>query len=389
MAAVFERQAGAHTQPITVDRGFATRQDHLTYQHTNVTKDADFFQDTMRTVTGDWLYSALDQLTLQAEPPAWSRDGWSFTPIVIESLPDVSLRSKKESSSQYDENSEVFFSAANVSLSTSAVRARLECDRITPKDTSWYNMNETAILEGELSRSVKNMTGRLNVTGYVLPRTIFDKDPYQTTIFTTPSRVFCCANETDSSANSAVGFWSHVKPDEWWGSRSEWVGFGPKVWPGNFTIKWIVGPTTTTSLTIYTNSEPSYYKLMQFTEIPTMEVLTCRPVIEQTDARVTVARSSGQVLGFELLGDPQPQQDIWNMDFGAINLNNSRLERFGKNYTAEMRYVYFFHIHITVNKKHNHVRKKVTNSIQLCSLFHEPTTLRSKLAHNIVQPLRL
>ncbi|KAF2129747.1 hypothetical protein P153DRAFT_366257 [Dothidotthia symphoricarpi CBS 119687] len=342
MAAVFEKQAGIYTRPMTIDRALATRQDHLTYQHTNVSTDANLLQHIMRTETADWLYSALDQLTLQAQSPAWSLDGWSFTPIVIESVPDTSLRQGSRNQDYDEESSELFFSAANVSLTTSAIRARLECNRITPTDSSWYNMNETAILEAELSKSVRNMTGHLNVTGYVLPRTIFDKDTYQTTIFTTPSRVFCCANGTDDGANSAVGYWSHTDPDQWWADRSEWTGFGPKSWPGNFTIKWIVGPATTSNLTIYTNSEASYYKLMQFTEIPALEILTCKPVIEQTDARVTIARSSSQVLDFELLGDPQRQHEIWNMDFDAISLNGSQEGMFGKNYTVEMSYAVYF-----------------------------------------------
>jgi hypothetical protein len=116
-----------------------------------------------------------------------------------------------------------------------------------------------------------------------------------------------------------------MNPDTWWEPyvlwehydlyTPDWTGFGPKSWPPKFAVKWITGPTTISNFTAYMDTAPQSHKIMQFTEIPAMSFLDCKPTIEQTDTKVTIARNSGQVLAFDLIEEPEMQTDAWTAHF--------------------------------------------------------------------------
>ncbi|CAO2656417.1 Nn.00g052200.m01.CDS01 [Neocucurbitaria sp. VM-36] len=347
MAAIFERNAGTFSTSTVIDRTQVIRVEPLHYNHTKITSDREFFQDTMKTVTSDWLYSALDQLTLQAEQPAWSRDGWSFSPVDLNMLPDSPTHKPSRASNKHNNDSQLLASAVNITLTTSALRGRLQCDIIPTEDSSWFTENEVDLFEKENSTGARDLRERLNRTGYILPQTVFNNTTYQTSIYSRKSTVVCCSNETDPAGRSAVGYWSHTNPDQWWnndpdGGFSAWTGFGPQTWPPNFAIKWIAGTTVISNVTAYSNNVPSYYKVLQFREIPDMSFLNCKPVVEKSDAKITVARSSGQVLEYELSGEPEAQEDAWSAHFDPVDGNGKLNISQTANFTAKVSYGSYF-----------------------------------------------
>jgi hypothetical protein len=297
----------------------------------------------MKSTTSDWLYSALNQLTIHTEQPNWSKDGWSFIPIDLDTLPEVVLK-KQQTRANSRSLGPLVYSTVNVTLTTSAVRARLDCDKISTEIPSWFPKNEVDLFPEENSTAARDLYERLDRTGYILPHTIFDNTTHQTSIFSRLSTVICCSNDTDKAGRSAVGYWSQLNTSQWWdffsiGGHSTWVGFGPDKWPPNFAVKWIVGQTVLSNVTAYSNGVPSYYKVMQFPEVPNMSFLTCKPIIEEAQAEVVVARSSGQVLSFNVISEPEEQSIAWAAHFEPVDANvNFTLSKPGNNnFTAKVR----------------------------------------------------
>jgi hypothetical protein len=337
IAAIFERGPGSTTSVAHATSTYAIRQAPLFYNYSksgfNNLHDhgvqSPFLQDTMRIVTSDWLYSALDQISLDSEQPSWSRDGWSFTPVDMDSLPPVSNLSRSSASSAETDNRALLVSTANSTLTTSALRARLECGNVETRNPLWFTKNEVDLFSFENSTDATAVKDRLNRTGYILPSTIFENTTRQTSIYSRASKVICCSNETDITGRSAVGYWSQMNTTQWWKNdpslgSSSWIKFGPDIWPPHFAVKWILGPTVTSNVTAYTNGAASHYKIMQFTDVPSMTFLDCKPVIEKAEAEIVVARTTGQVLSFNILNAPQPQIDPWSAHFNHLNESDKK-----------------------------------------------------------------
>ena len=45
---------------------------------------------TLEILRSNWLYKALDEITLTILQPAWAKDEWVFTPVDFENLPNGS-----------------------------------------------------------------------------------------------------------------------------------------------------------------------------------------------------------------------------------------------------------------------------------------------------------
>jgi hypothetical protein len=347
MAAVFEREAGVFSNSTLASRDYSIRAKPLTYHHFSIDRDRVFFQTLMKNAGGSWLQSALDEITLQTEQPAWSREGWAFGPIELDVLPLAFSQEVRDAASKDSSTGKTLVSNANTTLTTSAMRAQLQCDTVSAANSSWFVKNEVDLFSWDNSTAAQTLHERLNRTGYILPRLVFGNTTYQTTTYSRLSTIICCSNETDDAGRSAVGYWSHLNPDQWWlthnmaspATRESYYGYGPKIWPPNFAAKWITGPTVNSNFTGYLNSDAYQYKIMQFTEMPEMTFLSCKPIIEQTNAKVTVAHSSGQVLDFELLGAPEPNHDAWAAHFDNVD-ENSDLDLWDEEeYTAKVRLV--------------------------------------------------
>ncbi|KAF2998237.1 hypothetical protein E8E13_005769 [Curvularia kusanoi] len=299
---------------------------------TQYTGQATFLQDMMRITTSGWMYSALDQITLGTEQPDWSHDGWSFTPVDSQGLPSIRNYSTSASSQPWSNASSLLVSTANVTMTTSALRARLQCSKVETRNPSWFVINEIDLFSGfypKNSTVAKDTTDRLNRTGYVLPHTIFNDTAHETSVFSRTSAIQCCSNKTDPEGRAAVGYWSQMNTTAWWGfdaslGKSAWVDYGPAEWPPSFAIKWIVGPTTTSNVTVYTNGAPSDYKIMQFKEVPPMAFLDCKPVIEEADAQIVLSHGEGRILDYKVLGEPRALVDPWTAHFRHVNESNPK-----------------------------------------------------------------
>ena len=342
MAATFERQPSVYVQEITIDRPLAPREEPLVYQHRTDDSHFELLTTMMKTSTGDWMYTALDELTLGAPPPSWSQDGWSFTPVDLHLLPNTTLHQSTGKQKNKHHDTERIFSASNVSITTRAIKAELDCQSIVLAGMLPFSSNDTNHFIAEVEDFLDEPPDDINITGYVLPRSIFDGTDYKTTVSNTPRRVVCCANETADSQQAVVAYWSHMNPDLWWGNSTwpgnSWAGLGPLKWPGKIMVKWIVGPAETSRFDIYTNGLPTNHTLMYYTEPPEIQLLSCEPRIIAADARVTVARISGQVLDYSILEEPQPISEPWDAAYEFVGLREED-DVLSSNYSVELRYV--------------------------------------------------
>jgi hypothetical protein len=314
MAAVFERQPGHYNQSTSISPMLADRLTPL------VVKDGGPFGSwatPMMSLTSDWMYDALDQIVLDTPPPDWSKDGWVFAPIDVNLLPAVMKAQNKTSRGDQQRDVSLLSSASNVTIDTTAMRARLQCEKVSIQGDEWFTDELAAFIEDQ-SHNTDNLTAsNLNITGKLLPQRLFENSSFDTTVLARSYRVLCCSNKTED-ANSAVAYWSFANTSAWWSEETYgWTGYVPTGdnWPSHFVIKNIVGSAFTKEMTMYTNNIPEVYKPLQFKEVPSIQALDCKPIIEQAQAKVTVARSSGHVLDFKLLEEPHPRSDVWKLDF--------------------------------------------------------------------------
>ena len=107
------------------------------------------------------------------------------------------------------------------------------------------------------------------------------------------------------------------------------------LWPSNFTVTWSAGFARSGFQTIHDLSQEDdaygdeialirdcsehnneirdsalYRHFGFYTEVPIFHSLECRPIIEQTNSRITV-NSAGKVLMYELQNDPSPIEAPW------------------------------------------------------------------------------
>ncbi|KZM27144.1 uncharacterized protein EKO05_0004684 [Ascochyta rabiei] len=326
VAAVFERRTVIHTQAtqdmdIEVLHLLTTRQKPFEFgiglgQRPFYLSDA-----LLGTSNTDWLYSALDEITLNTHMLPWTGDEWIFTPVNLTGWDDRSesyVATQSQSGSRNEAAS--FTSSFNVSLTTSALRSRLECEVVTVSSSGWLD-DVQSVYPNRFDKSA---------TGYVLPMTVSPGGDFAAPIFSAPRRLACCTNGTDKGKQSVVAYWSSnsslydqqpaisVDPDEAEDTR---VSSG---WTKDFAIKWIVGSAASTivpgtesnflSNSIGTANETVLY----FPEEPQTSIMRCTPIIEQTNASITFARDTKQVLKYKLLDEPQPAIGAWDYAYDVV-----------------------------------------------------------------------
>lgn len=331
MAAVFERQTILHEQatqglnvymyhpdllqtPFSFGRGLASRPFYLD-------------ESTLETTQAGWLYKALDEITLQNAPPTWTKDEWVLTPVNMRALPNATIVQKTGPSENIPKTSDLFYSSANVTVTTSALRSRLECSSMHVPASGWLDRAEDVF---------SNRTNE-KIHGYVLPATLFEDKPYKAPVFSVPRRMACCTNGTNSGNQSVIAYWSssspmtEERPAEPVDKNGSLNLKEPNAWSNNFTIKWIVGQTASTVISGANPVDNSFYvgfngfsvgfaneTLLYFTEEPQMSILNCMPIIEQTNMSITVARSTSQVLETRMLAEPQPAPGAWDYAWDIV-----------------------------------------------------------------------
>ena len=354
MAAVFERQTAlisretwdpSHIDTLWVTAPFELLQEPIDFSNPGErTRNFDLDEHMLDSSNIQWLNHALDEILLEAPQLAWTKDEWTFTPLDMQELPNVTVSSESRSGSGRHTSSDSIASPANASFITSAIRSRLQCSPNAVPDSGW------------LDQAADVFPNRTNeaLQGFALPTTLFDGESYNTSVFSARRRLSCCANGTHPGQQAVVAYWSsnssmieRVDPNFFIqectyeqltngnctsaNAPSDPLSEdGPEdvivqgSWYRNFTIKWIVGPGVTAKISganpaanpkVQQISAPygsADEELLYFTEEPKMAIIDCIMVIENTSASVTVARSSGNVLDYSLLADPQPALDAWD-----------------------------------------------------------------------------
>ncbi|KAJ4346793.1 uncharacterized protein N0V89_010725 [Didymosphaeria variabile] len=251
-----------------------------------------------------WLYSATTEIVQGADEPAWSMNGWAFTPVEYSGVA----------------NNET------MSIMTQAIRARADCSSTSGSyqisDTeSWlltYDLTDTNIWN--TSANPQGIEKGYWIGNY--------------TLYGTPwNDVAVCASVSGAAMSGAM--WNDYS-----GDMPGRFPYRFSNWPINFTATWIEGAAQsefflrdnfTQNLTTYDerlypatwcgDTHPRL-NLSIFIEAPRFQSVSCRPVIEIASAKATAAQD-GSISDFELLEDPQPLHDPWRDVFISYTHNSS------------------------------------------------------------------
>lgn len=143
------------------------------------------------------------------------------------------------------------------------------------------------------------------------------------TFFSNPSRIQCCANESDDGPGlSALGYWAPVgygatvegaqgngaeSPDE--GSYNYDLDLPILT---NFTVTWVIGKPFPDKWVAAGDDNSTLQSHYLWSEIPEVVSLNCEPIIEASNATLTVTREDEMVGGFNLLDPPTVHQPAWS-----------------------------------------------------------------------------
>jgi hypothetical protein len=233
-----------HAQPTTELNGrmytYALRQEPSSFQIGLSSRPFYLAETLLETSETDWLYTALDEITLRNTPPAWTKYECIYTPVSMSHLPNTTTGSQDTGSETI--HTGLGESSANVTVTTSALRGRLACSNVPVPGTGWLDRAEDVF---------RNRTNE-PIAGWILPQVLFQDQKYKSPVFTVPGRMACCTNSTAPSGQSVISFWSSGNPiAEQRPSEQVDLSGGedlnvPSICSSNFTIKWIVGPTSST-----------------------------------------------------------------------------------------------------------------------------------------------
>ncbi|OJD31470.1 uncharacterized protein BKCO1_4800063 [Diplodia corticola] len=302
MSALFQRSQAIQTTASILERDLEIRDIPLVYKmfsqqawNSDLTPIS-VLANIYTHLTTNWLYSATLQLTLGARQPPWSRDGWSFVPLVTDHLAGFSATTGSGAS--------FFQPVVNVTVQTPAIRARLECNQYGGLDnysswlTQWDMTNSSVWNQSTIPKDI--------VTGYELGAGADKTAFFNTSFFTNPSKVQCYSNETGyPSGNLAFGYWS----------SDDGVEADPYDHM-NISIKWIYGHGVAGCR--MNDEEPSYAYGMPtrnrliFTDVPAIAAVCCAPIIETAEAKVRVNSGTGEVQFFSILSEPKVNNEAWS-----------------------------------------------------------------------------
>lgn len=337
MSALFERQPHVHTQSFITNRSLELRQvPHLFEVLYDFTSSEgyvtwrDVIQRTYENSTTNWLYTATIQLTLGGPEPAWSRQGWSFVPVSLPESKDYSPKSSERFRDNAEETQNgTWTSFVNITIPTFGVRARLECENVPGADSFGDNSDTSWLMEWDFTDdSVWNTTNNPKdlKSAYMPARYLFENTTHNTSLLSLPSLVYCCENGTmqGENSNSAIGYWSTNNGAEY--------PHPDRAWPINFTSKWIYGGPTRTDYYLNNsfadeilNDPQNKWAPLMFSEVPRLQALNCKPVIETANTSIVVDYTTGQVHHFEILDQPKPAEEAWSDAF-VLRLNASGID---------------------------------------------------------------
>jgi hypothetical protein len=313
MSALFERQATNVSRSIILERILEIRQIPITTEIRTVSSSRyshDPREDPYRVLDTllsnppkNWLSGAAIQLSLNGTSLPWTLDGWSFLPLDISRVPGSSSIQKPAG---VDDEKSVLH-PTNVTLRTSALRARLECNTVPEigNPSSW--------LVHPTKSNVPPME-KYNFTGvedfYLLNGTIFNGSPSNTSAFVDGNEIVCCANGTaEDPQRAAIGYWSPTEPLQSLDAYAQW--------PFPIVTKWIVGKPQ-----VLKDHSTAHNQLLVFKEIPLMQAARCMPIIESAEMTVVVDKVTNIVHSYELHGTVSAEESAWSEAFIRHDISN-------------------------------------------------------------------
>jgi hypothetical protein len=302
-------------------------------------------EDILADPVTSWLYSGATQLIMKESRAPWTHSGWNFVPIELSQVRSANAKLGMEYT--VEDSTVKSYSTLNVTVVTPAIKGRIECSPIEElkNESSWLEpwVNSTSqlrpdeIVAGEMSGSstipistetgatqLRELPTQLSPDPYstnlpdsllrrnsthseelsVLSPTMFPGTKHSTTNIQEGDTLRCCGNQTEQdeekhSSYVAVGYWT--------------ANFGSR----NFTSKWIHGlARIMESFTDYESmSRGDHIDELVFEETPRIQALNCVPVIETSEAKITLEQHTGQVIQYEMLKKPQPVEIAWSDRF--------------------------------------------------------------------------
>lgn len=243
-----------------------------------------------------------------ASTPAWSKDEWSFAPVDFgDSAKEILALSSNATSSDFK------LLPYNITVSTPALRARLDCKVIEYiNDTSlwlseWDFNNKT--IDPKTNKTMWNATNRPPKleTGYELLSQL-SNPPNQLPRLSIPvtnalGYVACCSNVTgEIPGEAAIGYWTPLL-----------AGYTAS----GFVSKWIVGNPLDGLYqdSSYTDGRgPTIVigKHWIWKDKPKLQAISCTPVLEQANASATVDLRTGMVQNYTILDRPTNATSAWS-----------------------------------------------------------------------------
>jgi hypothetical protein len=337
MSALFERHDITKLTPIALNRTLELRQvPHLQrveysyppfinyYSATGDPVNASVYEifDDLAT---NWIYSAVFDLTLSSAVPAWSSEGWGFVPVPI---PDLKHYLQEQNLGSYSSaRKSLAKPTANITVTTSAIRGRTECTHVEGlnNSSSWLDPKSFDPQSGKnLKMELDLLPGNASLTSYFAPSAYyFQCCTNQSSIpQIVPINITSINPQTNKSLNIvetpitplAIGYWGKT----WDGSLSS--DFGPRlISAGNFTPKWIAGNGGFKARRI--DMGPTSDVLF-FSDKVKLQALNCMPIIETSEAEVTVDIKTGKVHHYNILDTPSVVEEAWSDPFLARNRSN-------------------------------------------------------------------
>ncbi|KAI4930189.1 hypothetical protein J4E85_004814 [Alternaria conjuncta] len=296
MSALFERQAANVSHRAILERTLEPREIPIittvkTYEQRMGAAipglpPFEVLNDLLLNPPKNWLPGAAIQLSLNGTKPSWTQDDWSFIPFNLTSI------------SQVDAKETITF-PNNVTITTSALRARLECEQVPEV----ANTSTWLIHPDEIDSQVTptDLEGLENY--YSFNHTMFGGSPSNTSAFGTSAMLSCCSNGTKDDLNSAViGYWSPVNVEAFPNADSQW--------PIPFVTKWIVGKPVTVP-----GRDENQGPMLLFKDVPDLQAARCMPIVETSDAKVVVDVETGMVQSYEIISPVGPAKSAWSEVF--------------------------------------------------------------------------
>ncbi len=298
MSALWTTQLGVLTRNINLKRDLELRTVSHIFQDSNTDAQAGIYYPFENVITNlyggtsfysSWIFSALIEIASGGSPPAWSKDGWGFPLVDLGNIgiyPSITNLIRR--------STDPLESTLNITFDSPALLGRIECTAIH-NSSQWVTFHEnfTDPWRWNISRNPTNLTSGYELTSLV--RFVG----------------FTKASGETSPQNVSIGEWLFPGNEDLEDSK-------PPPNPG-ITVLWINGGYPQEFYDTY--DDVSYI----FAVPPEIQALSCVPVFESANARITV-NIDGSVQHYELLEPPRNATGAWSDYFNIHYWNKTIYE---------------------------------------------------------------